>query len=314
MPCFNPLRGWRSQTANDKTGKRSIVFDKKRGFEDLEIEIPCGQCIGCRLERSRQWAIRCVHEASMYDDNCFVTLTYDNEHLPRDKSLDVSHFQKFMKRLRKQNPGKTIKYYHCGEYGQECAICGRNRHDCEQAGCTFIKALGRPHFHACIFNHDFTDKLIHSSNNGVNYYTSETLSRLWPMGYSILGDVTFESAAYTARYITKKIYGDDAPEYYRCRKPEYTTMSNGIGRAWFDKYQGDLYPHDKCIINGKEVKIPKYYDSILGDLDKFELLKLKGGRKKQAAKHEKDSTLRRLQDREICQKSKLQQLKRSMED
>lgn len=311
MPCFNPLRGWRSRTANE-SGKRSIVFDKKQGFEDLELEIPCGQCIGCRLERSRQWAIRCVHEASLYDRNCFVTLTYDDQHIPRDSSLDVRHFQKFMKRLRKKY-GQGIRYYHCGEYGEQCALCGSNRSDCERKNThKFIKSLGRPHFHACIFNHDWDDKISHATNNGITIYTSETLSALWPYGFALSGDVTFESAAYTARYVTKKIFGECAPAYYQHRRPEYTTMSNGIGKGWLELFKDDL-KHDKCIINGKEVNIPKYYDSILGDLDKFELLQRKAKRKLQAEKHAKDASTRRLRDRETCQTARFTKLIRKME-
>jgi len=311
MACFNPLRGWRSRSANE-SGKRSIVFNKKDGFEDLEIQIPCGQCIGCRLERSRQWAIRCVHEASLYDENCFITLTYNDQNMPRDKSLNVEHFQKFMKRLRKRTNAK-IRYYHCGEYGEQCAVCGRNRRDCHLNGCTFIKSLGRPHFHACVFNYDFPDKILYQTNNGIDIYTSETLSDLWPMGFSTLGDVTFESAAYTARYITKKIFGEDAIDYYQNRKPEYTTMSNGIGKDWFHLFQSDLYPLDKCIINGKEVKIPKYYDSILQDMEAFELLKLKAKRKAKALANEKDLSTRRLRDREKCQSARFTKLQRNLE-
>lgn len=310
MACFNPLRGWRSLTANE-SGKRSIVFKKDRGFEDLEVQIPCGQCIGCRLERSRQWAIRCVHEASLYDDNCFITLTYDDDHLPKDKSLDVRDFQKFMKRLRKKATQK-IRYYHCGEYGEECAICGHNRMDCKKLGCTFIKTLGRPHFHACVFNYDFDDKILHSKDNGIPIYTSEKLSNLWPMGFALTGDVTFESAAYVARYVTKKIYGDDAPDYYQYKKPEYTSMSNGIGAAWYDLFKSDL-DHDFCIINGKEVKIPKYYDSILGDSDHFELLKRKAKRKTAAEQHAADNSIRRLRDREQCQTARFTKLQRNYE-
>jgi len=310
MPCFNPLQGWRSRTANI-SGKRPIVFNKKDGFEDLEIQIPCGQCIGCRLERSRQWAIRCVHEASLYDDNCFITLTYNNDCLPRDGSLDVTDFQKFMKRLRKTTDAK-IRYYHCGEYGQSCAICGRNLNDCQESGCTFVKTLGRPHFHACIFNFDFDDKILYTTNNGINVYTSKTLSRLWPFGHSTVGDVTFESAAYTARYITKKVLGATAPDYYQNKKPEYTTMSKGIGSGWFELFYDDL-SNDKCVINGKEVKIPKFYDSILEDMDKFEMLKRKVKRKQKASEYEKDSSTRRLRDREKCQTARFTKLQRNLE-
>ena len=118
----------------------------------------------------------------MYDDNCFITLTYSNQHIPADGSLDVRVFQKFMKRLRKRF-GDGIRFYHCGEYGS---------------------LLGRPHYHACLFNFDFPDKYLWKENNGQKLYRSPSLEELWPYGYSSIGTVTFESAAYVARYILKR--------------------------------------------------------------------------------------------------------------
>ncbi|AXL15266.1 replication initiator protein [Microviridae sp.] len=295
MPCFNPLRGWRSKTVNP-SGKRSIVFNRNQGYDDLVIELPCGQCIGCRLERSRQWAIRCLHEASLYDDNCFLTLTYSDVNLPIDGSLNKEHFQKFMKRLRKKYPrlpGNTIRYFHCGEYGEK---------------------LNRPHYHACLFNIDFTDKVLWKNKNGFKLYTSESLSQLWPYGYCIIGNVTFESAAYVARYIMKKITGDQANDHYQGRSPEYITMSRrpGIGKAWYDKFKDDLFPHDKCIINGKETTIPKFYYNLL-ELDDSKLnFLLKAVRKKQAMGAD-DATLRRLLVKEQCLEARLTLLERTLE-
>lgn len=212
MPCYFPMQGYRSRSLT-KNGKRQIVFSPKDGFIDLKMTVPCGQCLGCRLERSRQWALRCVHEASLYDDNCFITLTYSDEFLPRDYSLDVSHFQRFMKRLRKRF-GEGIRFFHCGEYGSQ---------------------FGRPHYHAILFNLDFPDKVFLKEQNGQTLYRSKILEELWPFGHSSVGSATFESAAYVARYILKKVNGDAADEWYAAvdhdtgeffqRKPEYTTMS-----------------------------------------------------------------------------------------
>lgn len=292
MPCFHPLKGWRSKNANE-SGKRSIVFNRRDGFEDLEVEIPCGQCIGCRLERSRQWAIRCVHEASLYEDNCFITLTYDDAHLPADGSLNLSHFQKFMKRLRKRY-GANIRFFHCGEYGEK---------------------YSRPHYHACLFNFDFPDKILWSVRNGFRLYTSESLSVLWPFGYGVIGDVTFESAAYVARYIMKKITGDAAADHYNGLRPEYTTMSRrpGIGKGWYEKYQDDLFPHDRCVINGKEVNIPKFYRTQLEVEEPTLSRKLLALRKAAASEHTVDSSLRRLRDREQVTQARLTLLQRPIE-
>jgi hypothetical protein len=296
MPCFNPLQGWRSKIANP-SGKRSIVFNRNAGYEDLPVEVPCGQCVGCRLERSRQWAIRCVHEASLYQDNCFLTLTYSDENLPESGSLDKDAFQLFMKRLRKKFPRpkeNNIRYFMCGEYGEQ---------------------FTRPHYHACVFNFDFADKELWSVKNSNRLYTSETLSKLWPFGYSIIGDVSFDSAAYVARYIMKKITGEDAVEYYGDLEPEFCTMSRrpGLGKGWYEKYSTDLFPHDKTIINGKEVNVPKFYRS-LHELDEPKLhFLLKSVRKKLADSHADDSTLRRLRDREKVLKARLKMLTRNIE-
>ena len=90
MPCYSPLHGYRSKSVNPATGKRSIVFSPSEGFTDFKLALPCGQCIGCRLERSRQWAMRCMHEASLYKNNCFITLTYAPEKLPPSGSLQLT--------------------------------------------------------------------------------------------------------------------------------------------------------------------------------------------------------------------------------
>lgn len=290
MPCYRPLRGWRSRTCNP-SGRRPIVFNRRDGYNDLEIEIPCGQCIGCRLERSRQWAIRIMHEASLYDENCFLTLTYNDEHLPLDGSVHVEEFQKFMKRLRKQIDVK-IRFFHCGEYGDD---------------------EGRPHYHAIIFNYDFSDKKLHKIDNGNRLYTSETLQKLWPFGYCLIGSVTFESAAYVARYILKKVTGDKAADHYQGRKPPYVTMSRrpGIGAAWLEKYKTDVFPHDFVIMNGKKVGVPKFYENIL---DEKTLLNLKSKRKYKAYEHAENNTLRRLIDRETVKLSQISTLRRRFEN
>ena len=225
MVCFQPLKGWKSKTINEKSGKRSVVFSRNLGLVDLPVELPCGQCSGCRLERSRQWAMRCVHEAQLHEDNIFITLTYDNEHLPYGGSLYYRDFQLFMKRLLvhadrhlKRHPG--IRFYMCGEYGEN---------------------FGRPHYHAVMFNYDLPDKKLFKMERGNPLYTSEILSELWGKGLTSVGGVTFQSAAYVARYIMKKVTGDAAEDHYTRidpetgevfeRVPEFTNMSRrpGIG-------------------------------------------------------------------------------------
>lgn len=335
MPCFSPLQGWRSKSVNE-SGKRSLVFKEQHGLESLgPVNIPCGQCIGCRLERSRQWAMRCLHEASLYENNCFITLTYNDKNLPSDWSLQKRDYQLFMKNLRKRfvpkNPFNKneypslhdqfkkmfwVRYFHCGEYGEECGNCGKNKDDCRLLGCNnWTPIIGRPHYHACLFNIDFADKVLYKTQNGVKLYTSPTLQELWPHGFSTIGDVNFESAAYVARYIMKKINGEKAEEHYLGRQPEYTTMSRrpGIGQGWFDLFKEEVYPTNFIVMNGKKMTPPKYYDKQLEDYDKSLLLQMKKLREKLAKKHEPDNTLRRLRDREEVKLSQTRKLFRTLE-
>lgn len=194
MPCFKPLEAYRPRDTRSK--KLIFSYNPKTCDSITPIMLPCGQCVGCRLERSRQWALRCVHESKMHKDNCFITLTYATEHLPPDSSLHYPDFQKFMKRLRKKY-GEGIRFYMCGEYGEN---------------------FGRPHFHACLFGHNFTDLKLWKETNGQKLYRSKELEQLWPFGHSSVGSVTFESAAYVARYIMKKITGEAAEQHYTFRK------------------------------------------------------------------------------------------------
>lgn len=198
MPCYSPLEAWRP--VKSTRSKNPFIFSyhpEKCSSVSPDLTLPCGQCIGCRLERSRQWAVRCVHEASLHKRNCFITLTYNNDHLPEDRGLHYDHFQLFMKRLRKKY-GEGIRFYMCGEYGEK---------------------LGRPHFHACLFNHDFSDKTPwKTTETGFKLFRSKELEELWPYGYSSVGAVSFESAAYVARYIMKKVNGEAAEMHYTfCR-------------------------------------------------------------------------------------------------
>lgn len=316
MPCFKPLKGYRSKDRNP-SGKRSIVFNRQLGHADQPLELPCGQCMGCRLERSRQWAIRCVHEASLYEQNCFITLTYADKYLPPGGSLVVSDYQKFMKRLRLWNESQyrvlcwksrrkfvvappPLRFFHCGEYGD---------------------LLGRPHYHACLFNFDFVDKTHWKVVNGENYYVSETLKKLWPYGHSVIGDVTFESAAYVARYITKKVTGPRGPEYYGDRKPEYVTMSRrpGIGKEWYEKFKADVFPGDFVVHRDKTGKAfkcrpPKFYNTQLEKECEAAYRKIKAEREVAAAQHKEENTHDRLMVREEVLYERMKLLRRGYDD
>lgn len=264
MSCFYPVECYRALRPN-QNGKRPLFhgtfkaavshFGGRHNF--TEFYRNCGYCIECRLQKSAGIAIRCVHTAASYEQNCFLTLTYDDEHLPADLSLSTEVMQNFWKRLRDRictREGRRvvhrplIKYYASGEYG-------------EQAGTREIN----PHYHACLFNWDFADKkYFKKTGSGEKLYTSDLLSDLWPYGFAGIGDVTFQSAAYVARYTMAKVYGDDAAEHYNGRLPEKSWSSQGLGKEWIEKYVTSVYPHD-YVVNEKGMKIrpPAYYDRYL---------------------------------------------------
>lgn len=293
MACFYPITGYVSKKPNEN-GKYPVVFNHREGWIDRRVQIPCGRCIGCRLERSRQWAVRCVHEASLYADNCFITLTYNDENLPADKSVSVVAFQKFIKRLRKKY-GSGVRYFHCGEYGSE---------------------LERPHYHACLFNFDFPDKVLWSIRDNVRLYRSKDLESLWPFGFSTIGDVTFESAAYVARYIVKKINGAMADEHYKGRKPEYITMSRrpGIGSGWFKKWKSDVFPEDHVIVRGRECKPARYYDELFHLTNPKEYDLIKGVRERRAREKPDENRPNRLAVREQVMTHNASLLRRGYEN
>lgn len=318
MPCYHPLTAYKSLTEKTPAGKAFISFDRKNVTNSPweKLSVPCGSCIGCRIDRSKQWALRCVHEASMFEHNCFLTLTFSPEHLNELGTLVKSDFQKFMKRLRKKRSGMEavyvnddwrypIRYFHCGEYGS---------------------LLERPHHHALLFNFDFADKKVFSVSQGVTLYSSALLEATWEMGFCTVGEVTYQSAAYVARYVTKKVNGMHAGSHYLrgdpdtgeayYLEPEYITMSRrpGIGKLWFDKFAGDVYPKDFITFDGHAHKSPSYYDNLHADLDPESMAKIKRKRKLAAIEHAEDSTSRRLKSREIIAQQRNHLFVREFED
>ena len=302
MPCYRPLKAYRSSELTAK-GKSKIVFKQSYPNKIIErIALPCGRCIGCKLDRSLQWAIRCTEEAQLHHQNSFITLTYSEKHLPHDGSLIPSHFVNFMKKLRKKYEPQSIRYYMCGEYGEK---------------------FTRPHYHACLFGIDFQDKEIFKIEEGICLYTSIILEQIWGRGHCTIGEVTFETAAYTARYIAKKITGKQADDHYTTTHPitgdiirlhsEYNTMSRrpGIAKDWYDKYTTDIYPSDFLIYKGKTIKTPRYFDNLY-EADDNDIETIKENRKIRAKIFAKDNTPERLAVREKIKLLNYKQLTRSM--
>ena len=299
------------------------------------MEVACGQCLGCRLDRSRMWAMRIAHEGSLHEldsGNCFVTLTYrdrsecteeqlrDGYHVPDDWSLNKKHFQDFMKRLRKHFAPKKIRFFHCGEYGNTC----KHGVDLRLVKCPLCN-VGRPHYHACLFNCSFDDLEAYGSRDGDLRYTSSTLEKIWKYGFVDVGELNFDSAAYVARYIMKKVTGVNAADHYMqvdldgvCSwvDPEYITMSRrpGIGHDWYEKYKDDLFPSDEVPVPGVGVfkKMPRYYEEIFACEDPLSMEDIKAVRQKFREEHGEDYTPARLMDKYKVKKAQVAMLKRSL--
>lgn len=290
MACFHPLQGYRTSAGD-------VVF-VERGDLVGSLVLPCGRCIGCRLERARQWSVRIMHEARMYEGSSFVTLTYDDEHAPR--SLRYRDFQLFMKRLRRR-AGIPVRFFMCGEYGGQ---------------------LGRPHFHAGLFGLDFRGDRYEwrKGDGGYPVFRSPFLESCWTSGLSELGELTSESAAYMARYTLQKVNGDLAKVHYldvdgSLREPEFAHMSlkPGIGARWFERFNRDVYPHDRVVVKGVEAKPPRYYDKLLkrlnpDELEQVQQLRILEGESRGGV----DTTVERLADREKVAKARAAMSKRKL--
>lgn len=296
MPCYSPLSA-------RKLGGGGITFNLGGLSRDAAralgaIDIPCGQCLGCRLQRSRDWSIRCMHEAQLHQDNCYVTLTYSDENLPANKSLDYRDFQLFMKRLRRYALQPT-RFYMCGEYGTQ-------NH--------------RPHYHACLFGFKPDDLVSHKKNqNGDVLYRSAILDKLWgkndPDGApTLVGEVTRQSAGYCARYILQKVTGDLAEAHYQGRVPEFNQMSlrPGIGAGWLKRFRSDFFPCDYVVDDGHKDRVPKYYDKLNGRFSPEQFAAVQLARQLSAGPHWADNTSSRLRVKELVQRAASRSLLRPL--
>jgi len=220
-------------------GKTICWSPKNYSKEYATFQLPCGKCIECRLDYSRQWAIRCIHEAQMYENNCFVTLTYKE---PCNPKLDYTDFQKFMKKLRKTQ-NEPIGMFVTGEYGEKTK---------------------RPHWHAIIFNWSPRDaEYKYSNDRGDRVYSSATLENIWGHGITEFGSVTFESAGYCARYAAKKlVHGKDNEHEYQPISKK--SSKHAIGKKWLERFYTDVFAFGRLLLSdGTESGIPRYYEKWL---------------------------------------------------
>jgi len=290
VACFRPLYGWQKKEGAPLSFGAEPPNTRK-------VDIPCGNCLGCRLTKSRAWAIRCMHEAHMHKENCFITLTYDEEHY--QPGLNYKDFKNFIRRTIKQK-GPT-RYFMCGEYGP---------------------LQKRPHFHAILFGQTF-----HDAKNMGKTNVSEQLTKLWGKGYTSVDQATYASAGYVARYSVKKVYGTKANQHYQRIhtqtgeiiqvKPEFAQMSRrpGIGQTFLEKYWPEIYAARDGVVlpGGKTLKAPRYYDTWLNQHN-YDLKEWKDYERYINSKNfENDTTPERLKTRELIATENLKRKQRTLE-
>lgn len=281
MSCFHPLRAW-------KVGD-SITFrrPKKQGANCEELQLPCSKCIGCLLDKASDYAVRCWCEAKNWENNCFITLTYNNKNLPENGMLCKKDVQDFMKRLRYFHEGieewtnpqtgkreKPIRYLLCGEYGPN--------------------GTHRPHYHILIFNWR-PEKLKFWKYNfrGEKLYKCDELYKkdpkkpgIWGKGFVTVGDLTYESACYVARYCSKKLFKGIKHETLKKAEiqPEFILLSRngGIGLKYWQEHKNQIL-NTGIMIKQKNKRIPKYFERKFKELDensfnKYRLKKILRGK------------------------------------
>lgn len=301
MACFYPLKATQLLNGEILIHKRTPGIHQAPTPAGMgkDLKLPCGRCIGCRIQRTQDWATRCLHESQQHDKNSFLTLTYESA----PTSLSKLEHQKFIKRLR-HHIG-TCRYYMCGEYGEK---------------------LARPHYHYLIFGYDFPDrKYLKTSKSGEKLYRSEELEKIWTAGHAWLGDVTYESCAYVAAYVMKKINGTMAEEHYKrtdeagCDywlEPEFNEMSRrpGIAKEWWMKFHQDITTDDVVIKqNGGKMRPPRYYDKLLELMDPSLMALTKQKREIRARELADDNTPARLEVKETVTRAKMNLKKRNLE-
>lgn len=230
-----------------------------------------------------------MHEASLYRQNSFLTLTYADA----PAGLVYRDHKLFLRRFVKARG--SVRYFCAGEYGEK---------------------LGRPHFHTILFGAGFPDeKYFCKSPSGFKLYTSDALTKLWSHGHVTYGRVTFESAAYCARYVMEKVTGDMAAEHYAGRAPERAWMSlkPGIGAEWFDRFgASDVRPDGKVVVNGVECNAPKFYRRRIAERYPQAAKRLAASGHRQIIKGIADSSDARLRAKEVVKRAQLSKLKHKL--
>lgn len=256
MRCAHPHYALDLGT-NPETGKKILKFVGFRpdlsSFQQLAarygkesiIALPCGRCLPCRLNHAKEWAVRCVLESLEYENNFFLTLTYDDDHLPSDGLLYRSDVQKFLKRFR--HHFGQVRYFGCGEYGTKNA---------------------RPHFHLILFGANIDDL----REVGAGLYESKKLKEIWPFGFHYIGWVSYASCNYVAKYSTKKLFGGRSDEFLMA------STNPGIGYKWCKEHLDNVLKYDQVFGpfgDSRTAKLPRYFEKMAEALDQANYVKIK---------------------------------------
>ena len=303
MKFINAL-GDQIKRYHDGTVNYEWYQEENKRIKDLGMEyqlIPCGKCIGCKNDKKKEWAIRCVLEAREHEHNYFITLTYDDQNKPWDDKfinkltgeiyeddgtwngyLEPKDMTDFIKRLRSRWERKYdhegIRYFYCGEYG----------------------GLGRPHYHAIFFNLPINPKTLevlkYDKESGKALYTSKEIEKLWGKGFVVIEEFDYASAAYVAGYVQKKMGScrDYVSYAKKGQTPEFIRMSRdgGIGKAYYEKHTG-IHDNDEIVMKTalnrvENVKIPRYFDKLRESFDKDYIQEVKSRRKEKAVSRNKN--------------------------
>lgn len=305
--CFRPKQCWVAPELTP-AGNKKLVFKLPYMAEwsptekarYTEMAVPCGQCLSCRVTKAAMWSFRVMSEARDHRDNCWITLTYDQEHLPLHGSLNRGDPTNFFKRLRHHLGDVKVRYFGCGEYGDK---------------------RERPHYHICLFGY-YPDDLVayDRTRRGEPLYRSPFLEKVWGNGLVQVSDLTAYNAAYTARYSLKKVVGkfadrvdpgtglkpyeridtftgeivEVAPEFMMC------STNPGIGKSFFDKFFSDVFPRGTVVHKGREVPAPEYFWQLLRkeNPELYDALKVERTKLAKAAADHPDNSERRLAERE----------------
>jgi hypothetical protein len=287
VACEKPIKAYRPPEGG------RITFNPGGIGKPYNILLPCGTCILCREEQARQQAIRIVHEAAMQEENAFITLTYDDAHLPAHNSLNYDDLRNFWKRLRKylwKRHQKRVRHYSVGEYGDKTK---------------------RPHYHACVFGESFIEgrEIIRTSPNLL--WTSPVLQYCWQKGFVSVGTLNFETARYTASYMQKKLaknqkyvrVNEETGELVPLEQPR-AIMSDNLGKRWFHKWMQQVIQHDHVVINGIPQKPPKAYDKYLLEISKSVSEEIKEVRRQKAEERPREDARARAEAARARAKSK----------